>query len=182
MFLWNLWIIVAGIVVWAWIMKGAMLCFLLLGDSKFFMIYPRYYQTNFQWNLQKYCPKLENLMAHKNKGIFFTPKWSISNRKTNEGELDHNSHPFPAATIIQSAFDRPKVINLSSDMVFCFFSFLFSFDIAWFHFVPIKFVVNVEVSADFGVEYGWSKERKGWKELSGKWREYCGFKENHLYL
>lgn len=32
------------------------------------------------------------------------------------------SHSFPSTTITQSAFDRPKVINLSSDMVFCFFS------------------------------------------------------------
>lgn len=40
-------------------------------------------------------------------------------RKTG-GELDH--FHFERRTIIQSAFDRPGVINLSSDMLVCFFS------------------------------------------------------------
>lgn len=70
-------------------------------------------------------PELENLMAHKKaKGISSLQVIHIKSRVS----WITISHLSPAATIIQIAFDRPKVINLSNDMVFCFFSFSFAFD------------------------------------------------------
>lgn len=114
-----------------WKMKGAMLCFLLLLSIETWTF--SWFIPRFQFFLVRYENSIGKLWAgdyngsgESKKEFLSSLKWSKSNRKKERRTRVSWITSISSSTIIQSAFDRPKVINLSNDIagsLLLFFSY-----------------------------------------------------------